>query len=320
MILRLAALVIAAFGAANAGPAIAQPGTTRLVVSFTPGGPVDAVARALAEQLGKELGRTVVVDNKPGANGAIGAIDVARSEPDGHTLWITSVGAAAINPSLYTKLGYDMKRDFAPVSLVVNNVELLVVNPSNPAKDAAEFVAAAKGSNKSRAMASSGIGSIPHLAIEQLVDATGATLLHVPYKGAAPAITDLMGGQVDGFFGDVPGLMGHVQGGRLKALGIASPKRHPSLPDVKTLEEQGIRGVDTNNWYAIFAPAKTPPAVVDAVNKAIRLSLANAAVRDKLVKSGAEPAPSSPAELSALLQRDLDKWSALIRAKHIKAE
>lgn len=320
MILRLAALVIAAFGVAGAGPASAQPGTTRLVVSFTPGGPVDAVARTLAEQLGKELGRTVVVDNKPGANGAIGAIDVARAEPDGHTLWITSVGAAAINPSLYTKLGYDMKRDLVPVSLVVNNVELLVVNPANPAKDAAEFVASAKDSDKSRAMASSGIGSIPHLAIEQLTDATGATLLHVPYKGAAPAITDLMGGQVDGFFGDVPGLMGHVQGGRLKALGIASSKRHPALPHVRTLEEQGIRGVDTNNWYAIFAPAKTPPAVVDAVNKAIRQSLANAAVHDKLVKSGAEPAPSSPAELAALLQRDLDKWAVLIRAKHIKAE
>ena len=314
---RLAALLFAALALA---PAFAQPGTTRLVVSFTPGGPVDAVARTLSEQLGKELGRTVVVDNKPGANGAIGAIDVARAEPDGHTLWITSVGAAAINPSLYNKLGYDMKRDFAPVSLVVNNVELLVVNPSNPAKDAAEFVASAKGAGKSRAMASSGIGSIPHLAIEQLVDASGATLLHVPYKGAAPAITDLMGGQVDGFFGDVPGLIGHVQSGRLKALGIASPKRHPALPDVKTLEEQGLRGVDTNNWYAIFAPAKTPPAVVDAVNKAIRQALSNAAVRDKLAKSGAEPAPSSPAELASLLQRDLDKWAALIRAKHIKAE
>jgi tripartite-type tricarboxylate transporter receptor subunit TctC len=152
------------------------------------------------------------------------------------------------------------------------------------------------------------------------VDSTGAKLLHVPYKGAAPAITDLMGGQVDGFFGDVPGLIGHVRGGKLKALGVASSKRHPSLPDVKTLEEQGIKGVDTNNWYALFAPAKTPPATLESLNKAVRNALSNPALRDKLLKTGAEPAPSTQQELAALLKRDTDKWAKLIRAKNIKAE
>lgn len=298
----------------------AQTQTLRIVVSFTAGGPVDAVGRAIAEQLGKELGRTVVIDNKPGANGAIGAGDVMRSPPDGNTLWLTSVGAAAINTSLYGKLPYDMQRDFAPVSVVVNNVELLVVNPQNPAKDAAEFVAASKKAKAPTAMASSGIGSIPHLAIEQLIDASGANLLHVPYKGAAPAITDLMGGQVGGFFGDVPGLLGHVQSGKLKALGVASAKRHPSLPEVKTLEEQGLKGVDTNNWYALFAPAKTPAATIDRLNKAVRNTLSNPAVRDKLLNSGAEPAPSTPQQLAALLKQDTDKWTRLIRAKNIKAE
>ena len=313
-------LLAAAFAALLMPAVHAQPKTTRIVVSFTSGGPVDAVARTLSEQLGKELGRTVIIDNKPGANGAIGAVDVMKSAPDGSTLWFTSVGAAAINSSLYEKLPYDMQRDFVPVSLVVNNVELLVAQQGNPARDAAEFVAATKKQAEPTPMGSSGTGSIPHLAIEQLADSSGAKLLHVPYKGAAPAITDLMGGQISGFFGDVPGLLGHLQGGRLKALGVASVKRHPSLPDVKTLEEQGIRGVDTNNWYALFAPAKTPPETVAAINKALRSTLADPAVREKLLKTGTEPVGSTAQELAAIQKRDTEKWAKLIRAKNIRAE
>lgn len=313
-------LLSAAFAALLMPAVHAQQKTTRIVVSFTSGGPVDAVARTLSEQLGKELGRTVIIDNKPGANGAIGAVDVMKSAPDGSTLWFTSVGAAAINSSLYEKLPYDMQRDFVPVSLVVNNVELLVAQQGNPARDAAEFVAATKKQAEPTPMGSSGTGSIPHLAIEQLADSSGAKLLHVPYKGAAPAITDLMGGQISGFFGDVPGLLGHLQGGRLKALGVASVKRHPSLPDVKTLEEQGIRGVDTNNWYALFAPAKTPPETVAAINKALRSTLADPAVREKLLKTGTEPVGSTPQELAAIQKRDTEKWAKLIRAKNIRAE
>jgi tripartite-type tricarboxylate transporter receptor subunit TctC len=313
-------LLAAAFAVLPMPAVHAQPKTTRIVVSFTSGGPVDAVARTLSERLGKELGRTVLIDNKPGANGAIGAVDVMKSVPDGSTLWFTSVGAAAINSSLYEKLPYDMQRDFVPVSLVVNNVELLVAQQGNPARDAAEFVAATKKRAEPTPMGSSGTGSIPHLAIEQLTDASGARLLHVPYKGAAPAITDLMGGQISGFFGDVPGLLGHLQGGRLKALGVASGKRHPSLPEVKTLEEQGIKGVDTNNWYALFAPAKTPPEIVAAINKAVRSTLADPAVREKLLKTGTEPVGSTPQELAAIQKRDTEKWAKLIRAKNIRAE
>jgi len=223
------------------GTAIAQTKPLRIVVAFSPGGPVDAVARMLSDTLGHELGRTVVIDNKPGGNGAIAALDVARAEPDGQTIWLTSVGAAAINAALYDKLPYDMTRDFAPVSLVANNVELLVANAGDAVRDAAEFAAQARRKPPGTvAMGSTGIGSIPHLAIEQLGDATGVKFPHVPYKGAAPAITDLIGGQIQGFFGDVPGLIGHVKGGKLKALGMAAPARHPALPDVKTLDEQGI--------------------------------------------------------------------------------
>lgn len=317
-------LIFGALGAASGvvlpSAASAQGKTTRIVVSFPPGGPVDFVARSLAEQLGKELGQTVIVDNKAGANGAIGAGDVIRSAPDGGTLWFTSVGAVAINPSLYEKLSYDPLRDLAPVALVVNNVELLVVNPANPAKDAAEFIANSKKRKNPAPMASSGIGSIPHFAIEQLADSSGASLMHVPYKGAAPAITDLMGGQVDGFFGDIPGLIGHVRVGKLKAIGLASTRRHPALPDVKTLAEQGIANVDTNNWYALFAPVKTPAATVQALSEAVRRALNNPALKARLLDSGAEPAPSTPAELATLLKHDTEKWAKLIRDKKIKPE
>jgi len=310
----------AASGAALPMTTFAQSKTTRIVISFPPGGPVDFVARALAEQLGKELGQTVIIDNKAGANGAIGAMEVIRSSPDGSTLWFTSVGAAAINPSLYDKLSYDTQKDLAPVALVVNNVELLVANPTNPARDAAEFIANSKKRKDPTAMASSGIGSIPHFAIEQLSDSSGANLMHVPYKGAAPAITDLMGGQVEGFFGDIPGLIGHVRSGKLKAMGLASTRRHPALPEVKTLAEQGIANVDTNNWYALFAPAKTPAATVQAISEAVRRALGHPALKTRLLDSGAEPAASTPAELAALLKHDTDKWAKLIRDKKIKPE
>lgn len=314
-------LIAGAACAACVHLAAAQAKPVRIVVAFSPGGPVDAVARMLADTLGRELGRTVVVDNKPGGNGAIAALDVARAEADAQTIWLTSVGAAAINPALYDKLPYDMARDFAPVSLVANNVELLVANAGDAARDAAEFVARARQRPPgSVAMGSTGIGSIPHLAIEQLGDATGVKFLHVPYKGAAPAVTDLIGGQIQGFFGDVPGLIGHVKSGKLKALGMAAPKRHPGLPEVKTLDEQGIAGVDTNNWYAFFVGAKTPPAAIDALAKALHRTLATPAVRERMLQAGTEPAPSSAAELTALLQRDSDKWARLIKTKHIKAE
>jgi len=293
---------------------------TRIIVAFPPGGPVDFVARTMSEQLGRELQTQIIVENKPGANGAIGADTVAHAAPDGATLWLTSVGAIAINPVLYDKLSYDVPRDFAPVSLVVNNDELLVINASNPAKNVPEWLAMARQQGKQITIASSGIGSIPHLAEEQLALATKANLLHVPYKGAAPAITDVLGGQVDAFFGDIPGLIGYVKSGKLKAIGIAAPKRSSVLPEVPTLAEQGLANVDTNNWYALFAPAKTPPEKIAAINRAVQATLATPAVRDRLLAAGTDPAPSTPQELWALTRGDTEKWGALIRANKIKPE
>lgn len=311
-----AATALFATSLAGAQPA-AKP--VRIVVSFAAGGPVDFVARTIAEPLGRELGRTVLVDNKPGANGAIGAAEVLRAEPDGGTIWITSVGAAAINASLYGKLPYDMQADFAPVSLVVNNVEVFVVPDKDPAKDAAAFITNVKARKDPTPIASSGIGSIPHLALAQLEGATGTSMLHVPYNGMAPALNDLFGGQVAGVFADVPAVMGHIRSGRVKPLGIAAPTRHPGLPDVKTFEEQGIKSMDTNNWYAFFVSAKTPPAVVEALNQAVRKALADTNAHRRLLDSGAEPKPSTPQELAALVKSDTAKWAALIRSRNIQA-
>lgn len=317
-----------AFGLAAATAALglstglrAQPKPMRIVVAFPPGGPVDFVARALAEPLGKELGQQLIIENKPGANGAIAATSVTRAFPDGTTLWLTSVGAVAINPALYDKLPYNPQTDLSPVSLVVNNVEVLVVNPSAPYNTGAEFIEAARQrSSNPITMASSGTGSVPHLAAELLRDATGINLMHVPYKGAAPAITDVIAGHVDGFFGDIPGLIGHIRAGKLKAIALAAPKRHPALPEVRTFAEMGVQGVDSDNWYGLFTAKGTPAAEVHRVNQAVHRALQERTVNARLISSGATPAPSSPAELAALLRKDSQKWARVIRAKSIKAD
>ncbi len=304
------------------GAALAQQAkVTRIIVAFPPGGPVDFVARTLGEQLGKELGHQVIIENKAGANGAIAAEYVARSAPDAQTLWLTSVGAVAINPALYDKLSYDPQRDLTPVSGVVNNVEVLVVGANAPYNTGAEFVSASRQNPaKPLTMASSGTGSVPHLAMELLNDAARINLMHIPYKGAAPAITDVIAGHVNGFFGDIPGLISHIKSGRLKAIGLAATKRHPLLPEVRTFEEMGVPGVDSDNWYALFAAKGTPAAEIDRVNQAVRRTLGNEAVRAKLQASGAEVAPSTPAALAALLKNDTAKWTRVVKAKNIQPD
>jgi tripartite-type tricarboxylate transporter receptor subunit TctC len=317
---KLSTFLVVCF-AAFAGTVFAQGGApVRIVIAFPPGGPVDFVARVLAQGLGEDLGQAVIVDNRPGANGAISAQVVAKSAADGMTLWLSSAGAAVMNPALYQDLAYDMQRDFAPISLVVNNVEVLVVNPANPATSVADLVAQSRQGANPLPIASSGIGSMPHLAMELLADSSGARLLHVPYKGAAPAIADVMGGQVSGFFGDIPGLIGFIKGGKLKPLGIAGPSRHPLLPDVRTLDEQGIHGVESNNWYALFAPAKTPPVRIEQFNAAVRRVLTSDVYRRRLLDSGAEPMPSSPGQLAALVKADTARWGRIIRDKKITGQ
>lgn len=296
----------------------AQQKTTRMIVAFPPGGPVDFVARSISETLGKELGQTIIVENKPGGNGIIAAEYVIKSPPDGSVIWFTSAGAVAINPGLYPKLPYDPLKDLAPISLVARNDELLVVNPANPATGPKDFVENAM--SKRTTMASSGMGSVPHLASALLGDATKAKLLDVPYKGAAPAITDVMAGHVDAFFGDVPGLINNVRAGKLKPIAMAADERHPLLPDVKTFKEVGIHGVDSDNWYALFTAKDTPPQEIARLQQALVRTLNNDAVKQRLLNSGTLPTSSTPAELTELLKKDSAKWAKLIREKNIKPD
>jgi len=320
MIKRISA-ILALCGLCATGGALAQSTSPlHLVIAFPAGGPVDFVARTMSEEFGRQLKRTVIIDNKPGANGNIAGEFVSRSTPDGSTLFFTSVGSVVINPSLYEKMPFETFRDFQPVSLVVNNATILVVNTSSPFKTATELVEASKKSKDPIAVASTGIGGMPHLAIELFQDASKANLLHVPYKGAAPAITDLLGNQVGAFFGDIPGLIGHIRGGKLRPIGVAAPKRQAVLPDVKTLAEQGYPAAEANNWYAVVAPAKVPAAQIAELNTAIAKTLGNEEIRAKLIKAGAEPQPSTPAELTALMKKDTAKWAAIIKDKKIKAE
>jgi hypothetical protein len=316
--MKLFRATLISFLCAFAGTSIAQSNVIKMIVAFPPGGPVDSMARLLVEPLGQELNMQIVVENKPGGNGAVAAEYLAANPADGKTIWFTSAGAVAINPGLYEKLSYNPLKDLAPVSLVANNVEVLVVNPASPASNAADFVALAKG--KGLSMGSSGTGSVPHLALEQLNDSAGIKILHVPYKGAAPAITDVMAGHVDGFFGDIPGLIGYIKSGKLKPVGLAADRRNSAIPDVKTFNEMGIKGVDTNNWYAAFVKAATPKADIERLSMAFKKVVKQDPLNSKLTQSGSEPVGSSPEELGNILKKDVAKWSQLIKAKKITAE
>ena len=320
MIIHIFRGLIFAAAIALGSAALAQSKPTRLVVGFPPGGPIDAVARIMSEQLGRELGQLVVVENRAGANAGIAAEFVAKSNPDGSTLLISTAGAMTISPSLYDKLAADPFRDLIPVSLVVNTDEVLVTSVNNPANTVPEFITAARARKDGVTLASSGVGSVPHLAMELLDDVTKANLRHVPYKGVAPAITDVIAGHVDGIFIDFPVALGHIRAGKLKALGLAAPKRHPLLPETKTLEEMGIKGVDSNNWYGIFAPKGTSAADIDRVNQAIRRSLESEGVKSRLLAVGLIGAPGSPAGLAALQKADFEKWASIIKIKGIKGE
>jgi tripartite-type tricarboxylate transporter receptor subunit TctC len=302
---------------APAGAAQAQA-YTRLVVAFPPGGPSDLMARVISDRLGKALDQNVVVENRPGGNGAVAAQYIMHEPADGKTLWLTTAGAITVNPFLYPKLSYSVK-DFAPVSLVVNTPEMLVVNPKNPATDARSFVANASKAKQVN-FASSGIGSMPHMGIALLSKATGVAFLHVPEKGAAPAISDLLGGHVEAFIGDIPGLVGQIKSGGLKPLAIAAPRRSELFPNVPTFAEQGIQGVELNNWSGLYVSAKTPPAVIDKLNQAIRQTLADPDVRKKLIELGVDPQATTPAEMQALAERDSAKWKQVIDENGIKAE
>jgi tripartite-type tricarboxylate transporter receptor subunit TctC len=314
-------VVAAAIALLAATPAVAQDYPTRnikIVIAFPAGGPTDFVGRLLADKLKELLGQTVIIENKPGANGAIGAESVAKATPDGYTLFLTTSGAVIITPNLRADTPYDTLRDFAPISEVVGNTEVLVVRPELGVNSAKDLVAMAKARPATLAFASTGVGSPPHIALELLQTAADVKFVHVPYRGAAPASTDLFGGQVATMFADAPVLMPHIQAGKLKAIGVSSGVRNPMLPDVPTLREQGYADTVVDNWYGLLAPAKTPPAIIAKLNQAVRAALADPVLRDKLVKSGAIPVASSPEEFGKFLKEELERMGKVIREHGIK--
>ncbi len=291
----------------------------RVVVAFPAGGPTDFVARLLADKLKPLLGQNVIVENRPGANGAIGADYVAKGEADGHLLFLTTVGAVAITPHL-SKPNYDTLRDFAPVTLVMRPTTILVVKPDTPVNSAKELAALARDKPGTIPFASTGSGSTTHLALELYQSAANVKFLHVPYRGAAPALTDLLGGQVLALFADTPVLLPHIRGGKLKPIGAASAQRNPLLPDVSTLAEQGFPDTIADNWYGLLAPAKTPPAVVAKLHDAVVAVLDAPDIREKLLQSGATPAPMSSAEFGKFLSEELARWGRVVREKNIKED
>ena len=261
---------------------------------FRPGGPTDFVGRVVAEKMKAALGQTVVIDNKPGANGTLGGEFVAKSDPDGYTLFLTTAGAVTVSPHIMPDIHYDALRDFAPVALVTKVTEVLVVGPKLGIKTVKELVALAKAKPGTIPFASTGIGSPPHLAQELLDASAGVQFLHVPYRGAAPALTDLLGGQVDVLSADVPVLIAQIRAGTVIPIGAGGDKRDAILPDVPTLAEQGYPNTDASNWYGLLAPAKTPAAVIAKINAAVNAALNDPPSHDKLVKAGATPVGGTP--------------------------
>jgi tripartite-type tricarboxylate transporter receptor subunit TctC len=322
----LAAAAALSFGAiapaamAQAAGAQAWPNKPiRMVVNFPPGGAADQLARAIGVPLAEALGQPVVVENRAGANGNIGGDVVAKAPGDGYTLLMSSGGMVSINPHLYPKMSFDPVKDLVPVAAAARVLVFLEVKPSLPVKDAKEFIAYLKANPGKLSFGSPGNGSSPHLAAEMMKAQSNVFAVHVPYRGAAPAMQDLLGGQLDFMFDPGIGLQ-HVRAGKLKMLAVGSPKRSPLFPDVPTLEEVGLKNFDADTWFGFYAPAGTPNEVVTRLNREINRIVATPAVRDRIQSIGGVAAPMSPADFGARAQIDGVRFGALIRARNIKGD
>jgi len=291
-----------------------------LVIPFPPGGGTDTGGRILAEQLSKKWGQPVVVENKGGAAGQIGADMVAKAKPDGYTLLLGNIGTQAINPSLYTKMPYDPDTAFAPISLVAELPLAMMVNPSVPAKTANEFIALAKSKPGQFSYSSAGPGGAPHLAAEMFKDQTGTFILHVPYRGGGPAIADLLAGHVQLSFMTVLEASGHIKAGKLRALAVTGDKRVSALPDVPALNEQVLPGFNAISWLGLLAPAGTPPALVEKISSDVRAIMAEDAVKARFINLGGVPHANTPAEFVKMIADDRQRYAKIIRSKKISAD
>ncbi|SEK08330.1 MULTISPECIES: tripartite tricarboxylate transporter substrate binding protein [unclassified Variovorax] len=290
-----------------------------VVVPFAAGGGTDIAARLLATRLGQKWGQSVVVDNRTGAGGLVGAEAVAKARPDGYTLLIGNVGTQSINPSLY-KMPYDADKAFAPVSLFAELPFAFVVNPNVPAKTPKELVALAKASPDKYTYASSGSGGSPHLTAEIFQQATGVKFLHVPYKGGGPAMADLMAGHVDMLFASILETSGYVKGGKLRALAVTSAERSPAMPEVPTLAELGVPNAESGSWVALLAPAGTPQALLDRISADVKEVVATPEMSKALIAQGATPRGSTPAELQKTIDADKARYGQVIKTRGIKVE
>jgi tripartite-type tricarboxylate transporter receptor subunit TctC len=291
----------------------------RLVVPFPAGGPTDIIARVVGQAMTDALGQPVVIDNRGGAGGVTGTDQVAKAAPDGYTIALTSAGALSISPSLQ-RMPYNSTRDLIPVTLVAKVPELLVVPASSSAKTLDEFLAAAKAKPGSFNYASTGPGGMPHLAAELLKATAKVDMVHVPYSGAAPAVTDMLGARVEMMFADIPVLLPHVQAGKLRALAVGSAERVSMLPDVPTTKEKGLPAVEAENWYGIVAPAGTPKAVIDKIHATITAALRTPEVKQKLEPIGAILIGNTPEQFTAYIQSEEKKWAEVVRVSGAKLE
>ena len=318
-----AAFVAAVAAAGHAGSASAEvyPNRpVRIVVPYSPGGTTDILARALAQKLAEALGQQVVIDNRPGAAGMIGADLVAKAAPDGYTVLMASVAEVAINQSLYGKMTYDPVRDLAPVTLAGVTPLILVIHPSIPASSVEELLAHTKAKPGQFTFGSPGNGSVQHLSGELVKTVAHVDWVHVPYKGAPAVLADVLGGQVSMFFAGMPPAMPHVKTGRLRALAVTTAKRSPAAPEIPTMEEAGVPGFDISNWFGVFVPAATPKDVIAKLNREISKALQLKDVRERMADQGLETVGNTSEQFSAFLRAEIAKYAKLIQVSGARAD
>lgn len=304
-------------------PAFPQPYPAkpiRIVVPFSAGGPTDITARQIGPRMTELLGQPIVVDNRAGATGIIGAEMVAKAPADGYTLLFGTASVVAINMVTHAKLPYDTLRDFQALTPVMTTTTILVVHPSVPVKSLKELVAIARSRPGEVTLGSAGTGGTLHLPIEMLMKSAAIKVTHVPYKGAAPAVVDVVGGQLTGMFVDLPVISPYIKSGRVRPLAVASPKRSQYFPDVPTTKEAGYSDVELQNYYALFLPAKTPREVVAKLHDAVVKSVNTPAVREKLVEAGSDPLTMTPDEFTKFLRADIEKWAKVVKAAGVKVD
>ena len=294
--------------------------TIRFVIPFPAGGTTDIIGRIVAAELHKAWGESVIADNRAGAGGNIGAEAVARAAPDGYTMLVCTVGTHAINESLYSKLNFEPRKDFAPVTLFAMVPNVVVVHPSVKAESIQELIALLKANPGKINYASSGNGTSIHLSAELFKTMTGTEMTHIPYRGSAPAVTDLLAGTVSVMFDNLPSAMPHIKAGKLRALAVTSAKRSPSLSDVPTVAEAGVPGYEASSWFGLVAPADTPKSIIDKTQQAVAEALKQPEVREKLSAQGAEPVGNTPEEFARFIEAETEKWGKVVRDSGAKID